>query len=459
MARAGRAAARAGAASSLSAVVATTVTRVATTRPTTMQTRAGVPMGDDYSSSGLSSPPSDLGNYSDEEREVKKEVDEEEGKNGSIVSRFFQSPSPGKGARKAPRKAIALVKKEPTPELGDIAPALIKEEKEEKKEKGIGQRKPRGKKVKDEEHVKVEAPVNWEEVYEKLREMRKKVKAPVDTMGCERLGDKAATPKLRRFHTLISLMLSSQTKDTINAVAMKGLREQLPGGLCLESILEVEPKRLDELIRIVGFHNRKTEYIKKAAVIIRDKHGGDIPDTFEGLTALPGVGPKMAHLCLSAAWDRTEGIGVDVHVHRICNLWDWVKTTTPERTREALQAWLPRDKWREINFLLVGFGQTICLPRGRKCGECALSSGLCGAAYTEPKKVKAKKGKRVIGEDSDEGFDDDNYAAPERRVRPKRRRVRVEVKEEEEMEVEDEDALVADIEDAVPNLAKFRYKR
>lgn len=66
----------------------------------------------------------------------------------------------------------------------------------------------------------------------------------------------------------------------------------------------------------VGFHNRKTEYIKKAAVIMRDKHGGDIPDTFAGLTALPGVGPKMAHLCLSAAWDRTEGIGVDVHVHR-----------------------------------------------------------------------------------------------------------------------------------------------
>ena len=48
-------------------------------------------------------------------------------------------------------------------------------------------------------------------------------------------------------------MLSSQTKDTVNAVAMKGLREQLPGGLCLESILEVEPKRLDELIRIVGY--------------------------------------------------------------------------------------------------------------------------------------------------------------------------------------------------------------
>ena len=159
-----------------------------------MQTRAGVTMGDDLSS-GLSSPPSDLDNYSEEEREVKKEEDEEGG-NGLIVSRFFQSTSPGKslGARKSSRKAIALVKKEPTPELGDIVPALIKEE---EGRKNIRRGKPRKREVKGEGDVKVEAPENWEEMYEKLREMRKEVKAPVDTMGCERLGDKAATPKVR----------------------------------------------------------------------------------------------------------------------------------------------------------------------------------------------------------------------------------------------------------------------
>jgi len=159
-----------------------------------MQTRAGAPMGDDDLSSGLSSPPSDLDNYSEEEREVKKEEDEE-GENGPIVSRFFQSTSLGKSlsARKASKKVITLVKKEPTPELGDIVPALIKEE----KKKNTRQRKPRVREVKDEEYAKVEAPENWEEMYEKLREMRKQVKAPVDTMGCERLGDKAATPEVR----------------------------------------------------------------------------------------------------------------------------------------------------------------------------------------------------------------------------------------------------------------------
>ena len=136
-------------------------------------------------------------------------------------------------------------------------------------------------------------------------------------------------------------------------------------------------------------------YIKKAAEILRDEWNGDIPDTIEGLTALPGVGPKMAYLCLSVAWDRTEGIGVDVHVHRITNLWGWNKTKNPEETRLALQSWLPKDRWREINFLLVGFGQTVCLPVGRKCGDCELGlNGLCKAAerkkVIEGRKIKAE---------------------------------------------------------------------
>ena len=94
----------------------------------------------------------------------------------------------------------------------------------------------------------------------------------------------------------------------------------------------------------------------------------------------------MGYLCLSAAWNRTEGIGVDVHVHRITNLWGWNTTKNPEETRLALQSWLPRDRWREINSLLVGLGQAVCLPAGRKCGECELGlQGLCRAA--ERKKV------------------------------------------------------------------------
>ena len=268
-------------------------------------------------------------------------------------------------------------------------------------------RKPARRAVSPSGTVKVEPPSDWEEMYALAKAMRltgPAANAAVDTMGCERLAAPDASPHDRRFHTLIALMLSSQTKDTVNAAAMRRLQTELPAaqpggrpGLTLENILAVEDAVLNELIGKVGFHNNKTRYIKQAAVILRDQWGGDIPNTIEGLMALPGVGPKMAHLCMSAenGWNRVEGIGVDVHVHRITNLWGWQNppTKTPEDTRLALQAWLPRDKWKEINWLLVGLGQAVCLPVGRKCGDCDLGlKGLCKAADRK----KVAEGRRKV---------------------------------------------------------------
>jgi endonuclease-3 len=169
-------------------------------------------------------------------------------------------------------------------------------------------------------------------------------------------------------------------------------------------VLAIEPTELNGFINKVGFHNLKTKYIKQTAEILRDKFDSEIPDTIAGLVSLPGVGPKMAYLTLSAAWGRDEGIGVDVHVHRITNLWGWNKTQNPEQTRAALESWLPRDKWHDINNLLVGFGQTICLPVGRKCGDCKLSArGLCPSAVVG-KKATVKKETTVKAEDGSDGI-------------------------------------------------------
>ncbi|OBS29196.1 hypothetical protein FPOA_03133 [Fusarium poae] len=240
--------------------------------------------------------------------------------------------------------------------------------------------------------TKIEPPSDWEAIYDTVRKMRapggRAHGAAVDTMGCERLADEKASPKDQRFHTLVALMLSSQTKDTVNAVVMRKLQTELPPfepgappGLNLNNVLAIDPKILNEFIWAVGFHNNKTKYIKQTAEILRDQWNGDIPDTIEGLVSLPGVGPKMGYLCLSVAWGKHEGIGVDVHVHRITNLWGWHKTKNPEETRTTLQSWLPQDRWHEINHLLVGLGQSVCLPVGRKCGECDLGlQGLCKAA-------------------------------------------------------------------------------
>ena len=265
--------------------------------------------------------------------------------------------------------------------------------------------------------VTIHPPSNWSKIYSIVKEMREaNPTAPVDTMGCEDLYWQTSPPREKRFHTLTALMLSSQTKDTVTAAAMQRLHTELlqtasgetnervdaqdktqndigPSQLTVANIIACDPKHLDSLIGKVGFHNNKTKYIKAAAIVLRDQYKGDIPSTIEGLVSLPGVGPKMAYLCMSAAWGIVEGIGVDVHVHRITNLWGWHKTKTPEETRAWLEGWLPKDKWHDINKMLVGLGQTVCLPVGRRCGECWLSGkGLCKSEVRGWKaKVKVEK--------------------------------------------------------------------
>eukprot|EP00906_Rhabdomonas_costata_P022956 RCo033060 len=131
----------------------------------------------------------------------------------------------------------------------------------------------------------VKEPAQWKEVWRLIQQMRKGKDAPVDTMGCERLADSGVDEATHRFHILVGLMLSSQTRDEVTAAAMGRLKEY---GLSIPRVLRAPEAKLRDLIYGVSFHNRKVEY------------------------------PKMAHLFLQVAYGRTEGIGVDVHVHRIC---------------------------------------------------------------------------------------------------------------------------------------------
>lgn len=152
----------------------------------------------------------------------------------------------------------------------------------------------------------VKQPKNWRSVLDDLREFRKHNPAPVDTMGCERLAEvgEHIPPQVSRFQTLMSLVLSSQTKDTVTSVAIRRLQNELKGGLTIQSVLDVPSDELNKIIGAVGFHNKKTVFMKQIAEICRTQYGGDIPGTAEELIALPGVGPKMAYLTLQVAWQR-----------------------------------------------------------------------------------------------------------------------------------------------------------
>eukprot|EP01062_Namystynia_karyoxenos_P000495 TRINITY_DN10169_c0_g1_i2.p1 TRINITY_DN10169_c0_g1~~TRINITY_DN10169_c0_g1_i2.p1 ORF type:complete len:307 (+),score=60.26 TRINITY_DN10169_c0_g1_i2:79-921(+) len=166
--------------------------------------------------------------------------------------------------------------------------------------------------------VRFTAPTGWEPLWDAVAAMRAKGGAPVD--GCDDIADKTQGEDVRRYQVLVALMLSSQTRDEQTAAAMSRLRQE---GLTPRKISRTSEARLRELIKNVSFYNNKAKYIKAATDILLAEYGGGTPRSVEQCVRLPGVGPKMAHLFVQSAWGRTEGVGVDVHVHRICNRWGW----------------------------------------------------------------------------------------------------------------------------------------
>ncbi|KAJ1951280.1 alpha,alpha-trehalase nth1, partial [Dispira parvispora] len=218
--------------------------------------------------------------------------------------------------------------------------------------------------------VEAEEPAQWQEVYRRIKDYRREHVAPVDTMGCERLADPNEEPKV----------------DATTAAAVRNLQRL---GLTVDNIIATSVEKIDNCIQKVGFHAKKAQYIKQAALICRDQYQGDIPGTLPDLVALPGVGPKMAYLTLQCAWKANLGIGVDVHVDRITHRLGWVtrQAKTPEETRIQLESWLPKEHWTEINPLLVGFGQILCKGTTPQCQDCPVQD-LCPSAKTKSKPKK-----------------------------------------------------------------------
>jgi endonuclease-3 len=212
---------------------------------------------------------------------------------------------------------------------------------------------------------------NFKRDWDLVQKMRSKIEAPVDTMGAEFCPDTSEERPIFKFQSLISVLLSSQTKDPITYAAMDRL---IKHGLTVDNIIDTDEEEVKKIIHGVSFHNNKAKYIKKLAQMLKDDYNGEPPENFDDLMKLPGIGPKMAYIYLHVCCNKIEGIAVDTHVHRICNRLKWVdETKLPEQTRKDLQSWLPKKYWADINILLVGFGQIICKAVAPNCAECLLN--------------------------------------------------------------------------------------
>lgn len=174
------------------------------------------------------------------------------------------------------------------------------------------------------------------------------------------------------FKVLIATILSARTNDrTTGAVCDRLFRE-------IDTVDDFDKYTVDEvedLIYPVGFYKNKARYLKSMPAALNNNFNGVIPHTIDELITLPGVGRKTANLVLAQAFD-IPAICVDVHVHRILNRIDYVRTKTPFETEMRLRGKLPKKYWLTVNTIFVMFGQYLCRPISPKCEICPIEH-LC----------------------------------------------------------------------------------
>ena len=183
------------------------------------------------------------------------------------------------------------------------------------------------------------------------------------------------------FKILVATILSARTKDETTAAAAARLFAVAEDR---EGLARLSRDEIQERIYPVGFYKSKAGYLEKLPRALAS-FGGKVPQTLEELVTLPGVGRKTANLVMAVAFDR-DAICVDTHVHRIMNIWGYVNTKTPLETEMALRRKLPRHHWKEVNSILVAFGQGTCRPVSPHCDRCVLKES-CPQKGVIPRKV------------------------------------------------------------------------
>ncbi|WP_285294106.1 endonuclease III domain-containing protein [Aureimonas altamirensis] len=174
------------------------------------------------------------------------------------------------------------------------------------------------------------------------------------------------------FRALVACMLSAQSRDANTRLAADALFRLADTP---QSTLALDEAVIARAIRPCGLYNAKARNILRMAAALLDRHGGAVPTTRDGLTALPGVGRKCADIMLSFVYDRPV-IAVDTHVFRVANRLGLTRAPTADCTADELAARAPRWALRDGHFWLIQFGKAVCHARAPECPTCFLAD-LC----------------------------------------------------------------------------------
>ncbi|WP_435335523.1 endonuclease III [Haloarchaeobius sp. TZWWS8] len=173
-----------------------------------------------------------------------------------------------------------------------------------------------------------------------------------------------------RLELLVAVVLSAQcTDERVNSVT-PDLFEKYPAAADYAAAAEEE---LAEDIYGITFHNNKAGYLKETGRIIAEEHDGEVPDTMDELTDLPGVGRKTANVVLQHGHDIVEGIVVDTHVQRLSRRLGLTEEERPEAIEQDLLAVVDEQHWQQFTHLLIDHGRAVCDALNPDCDACVLA--------------------------------------------------------------------------------------
>lgn len=170
------------------------------------------------------------------------------------------------------------------------------------------------------------------------------------------------------FQLLIATVLSAQCTDARVNMVTPELFKRFPNA---SSMNDADIKEIEDLIKSTGFYRNKALSLKAIAETLVERHGGEVPQTMEELTAMRGVGRKTANVVLGNAFD-TPGLVVDTHVGRLTRRLGFTRETDPEKVEQAMMKLVPEKDWTLFSHLLIDHGRAICDARKPLCEKCTL---------------------------------------------------------------------------------------
>jgi endonuclease III len=180
---------------------------------------------------------------------------------------------------------------------------------------------------------------------------------------------------------LVAVMLSAHTTDrSVNSVTP----ELFAKADTPEKMMQLPVSEIQRTIRPVGLSPTKAKNLSAMAKILVEKHGGKVPQTFEDLEALPGVGHKTASVVMVQAFD-TPAFPVDTHIHRLAERWGLSNGRNVEQTERDLKELFPRDHWSKLHLRFIYYGREHCTARGCDGTVCEICQTV------KPRKPSAKR--------------------------------------------------------------------